>query len=62
MILAACVGMVGLGCLLLINECASGGAMAGVYQDCQCRGYEVEMFDRTEADGPRKTGQPGATE
>jgi hypothetical protein len=41
--------------LLLVHTCASGGAMAGAYQTCQCRGIEWEQYDQTAADGPRKT-------
>jgi hypothetical protein len=46
--------LLGLG-LVLINECAYGGAMGSVYRSCDCAGYEWELYDRTEADGPRKT-------
>lgn len=41
--------------LLFYHECASGGAMGGRYQECSCRGIEVEDFDQTAADGPRRT-------
>jgi len=29
--------------------------MAAAYQTCRCRGIEWELYDRTAADGPRKT-------
>ena len=41
--------------LLLYHECASGGAMAGSYRECRCRGVEQVDFDRAAADGPRRT-------
>ena len=41
--------------LLLVHDCASGGAMAGAYRACTCSGYEWVEFDRTPADGPRRT-------
>jgi hypothetical protein len=41
--------------LLLHHECASGGAMAGWYRTCTCRGFERVDFDATAADGPRRT-------
>jgi hypothetical protein len=40
---------------LLSRECASGGAMAGRYQTCTCRGVEWLVADQTAADGPRRT-------
>jgi len=49
------VAAIALGAFLLIDECASGGAMAGEYKDCECMGYELLLYDQTEADGPRKT-------
>ena len=49
------VVVIALGVFVFINECAFGGAMAGVYKDCVCKGYEIQLFDQTEADGPRKT-------
>ncbi len=39
----------------LINECEFGGGMAAAYKSCDCLGKEWELYDRTEADGPRKT-------
>jgi hypothetical protein len=39
----------------MIHLCADGGAMAGTYQTCECRGWEWELYDRTAADGPRRT-------
>ena len=41
--------------LLLVRTCAAGGAMAGAYQTCECRGIEWELYDQTAADGSRKT-------
>jgi len=41
--------------LLLVRTCAAGGGMAAAYQACRCRGVEWELYDRTAADGPRKT-------
>ena len=41
--------------LLLVRTCAYGGGMGAAYKTCQCAGYEWELYDRTAADGPRKT-------
>jgi hypothetical protein len=41
--------------LLLVRRCADGGAMASRYQSCDCRGIEWVWYDRTAADGPRRT-------
>lgn len=41
--------------LLLINECSSGGGMGASYRSCDCEGIEWVQYDRTAADGPRKT-------
>lgn len=41
--------------LLLYRECASGGAMAGAYRTCTCKGVERVVLDQTAADGPRQT-------
>jgi hypothetical protein len=41
--------------MLLVNRCADGGAMASRYQTCDCRGIEWVRYDRTAADGPRRT-------
>ena len=38
-----------------IKVCADGGAMASAYRTCDCRGLEWQMYDRTAADGPRRT-------
>ena len=43
------------GWALLYGECASGGAMGGWYRDCSCVGIERVDFDKTAADGPRRT-------
>jgi hypothetical protein len=40
---------------LLVNRCADGGAMASRYQTCTCLGIERLQYDRTAADGPRRT-------
>lgn len=41
--------------LATIRICADGGAMAADYRTCECRGWEWELYDRTAADGPRRT-------
>lgn len=41
--------------LAFIRVCADGGAMASAYRTCDCRGLEWEVYDRTPADGPRRT-------
>lgn len=41
--------------LLFVNLCADGGAMGSAYRTCDCRGLEWEAYDRTAADGPRRT-------
>ena len=46
--------VVGLG-LGMIRICADGGAMAGAYRTCECRGLEWQLYDQTTADGPRRT-------
>jgi hypothetical protein len=38
-----------------VRICADGGAMAALYQSCDCRGFEWQLYDRTAADGPRRT-------
>lgn len=40
---------------LTIRICADGGAMASAYRSCDCLGVEYELYDRTAADGPRRT-------
>jgi hypothetical protein len=52
--LLAAVAALGLG-WLLVSVCADGGAMAARYRTCQCRGVEWQQYDRTAADGPRRT-------
>lgn len=48
--------VVGLGLgWLLVSVCADGGAMAGRYRTCECLGVEWLQYDRTAADGPRRT-------
>ncbi len=41
--------------LLLINECEFAGGMGARQKQCECFGYEWELYDLTPADGPRKT-------
>ena len=38
-----------------VRVCADGGAMASAYRTCECRGLEWQLYDRTPADGPRRT-------
>jgi hypothetical protein len=38
-----------------IQVCADGGAMAAAYRTCECRGLEWQIYDRTAADGARRT-------
>ncbi|MGH7566502.1 MAG: hypothetical protein ACREK2_06710 [Gemmatimonadota bacterium] len=40
---------------IFTGVCAAGGAMASAYRTCECRGFEWEVYDRTPADGPRRT-------
>ena len=53
-ILVAALAVTALG-LLLVRECAYGAGMGAVYKTCRCAGYEWELYDRTAADGPRRT-------
>jgi hypothetical protein len=41
--------------LLFVVECAYGGGMGAAYRSCDCLGIEWEQYDRTAADGPRRT-------
>lgn len=41
--------------LLLIHECSFGGGMGAAAKSCDCVGLEWLLYDRTAADGPRKT-------
>ena len=41
--------------LATVRICADGGAMAGAYRSCDCFGLEWKLYDRTAADGPRRT-------
>jgi len=52
---ASCLLIVMAAGFLLVNECAFGGGMAASYKDCDCFGYEWELYDQTPADGPRRT-------
>ncbi len=52
--LGVALGAVAAG-FLLIHLCADGGAMAGEYRSCRCRGIEWVLYDATAADGPRRT-------
>lgn len=50
---------------LFIHECFSGGGMDASYQSCDCAGIEWVQYDRTAADGQRRTlciGSVRATE
>jgi hypothetical protein len=38
-----------------IRICADGGSMGSAYRTCDCRGWEWPLYDRTAADGPRRT-------
>jgi hypothetical protein len=40
---------------LLVDECAYGGGMGAAYRTCSCLGLERQLYDRTAADGPRRT-------
>ena len=40
---------------LSTRVCADGGAMGSAYRVCECRGIEWQLYDRTAADGPRRT-------
>ncbi len=40
---------------LLVHVCAYGAGMGAAYRSCECAGVEWELYDRTPADGPRKT-------
>jgi len=40
---------------LFHRECAFGGGMPGWYRDCTCKGIKRLDYDRTEADGHRRT-------
>jgi hypothetical protein len=40
---------------LFVHVCADDGGMASAYRTCDCRGVEWELYDRTPADGPRRT-------
>jgi hypothetical protein len=54
LIAAGLIGTVGL-LPLLIRVCADGGAMGAAYRTCACSGFEWVIYDRTPADGPRRT-------
>lgn len=43
------------GGFVFVRVCADGGAMASAYRTCECRGLEWQLYDRTAADGPRRT-------
>jgi hypothetical protein len=40
---------------MLVHVCAHGAGMGAAYRTCDCAGFEWELYDRTPADGPRKT-------
>ncbi len=47
--------VVALAASVLVSVCADGGSMGGRYRTCGCLGLEWELYDRTPADGPRRT-------
>ena len=47
--------------LAFVRVCADGGAMASTYRTCDCVGFEWQLYDGTEADGPRRTLCLGVT-
>lgn len=54
-IAAAAALALGAASMLLHRECAFGGGMPGWYRECSCMGIERLDYDRTAADGPRRT-------
>lgn len=50
-----CLVILAVGYFALVNECAYHEGMGSRDRQCECRGYEIELFDHTPADGPRKT-------
>ena len=38
-----------------VHECAYGAGMGAAYRTCDCAGIEWVLYDRTPADGPRRT-------
>jgi hypothetical protein len=55
LILLAAAAVLAAGTWLLLQECASGGAMGGWSRNCSCHGVEWVVSDRAAADGPRRT-------
>lgn len=41
--------------VLFVNECSFTAGMGSAYKTCDCAGYEWLQYDRTPADGPRRT-------
>lgn len=41
--------------VLFINECSFTAGMGAAYKTCDCGGIEWLQYDRTPADGPRRT-------
>jgi hypothetical protein len=41
--------------LAFVRVCADGGGMGAAYTECRCGGIERVLYDRTPADGPRRT-------
>jgi hypothetical protein len=41
--------------VLFINECSFTAGMGSAYKTCDCAGIEWLQYDRTPADGPRRT-------
>lgn len=52
---AGAIGAVLIVLLVFRRECAYGGGMPGWYRACTCKGIERLSYDRTAADGPRRT-------
>lgn len=40
---------------VFVHECFYWAGMGAAYKSCECLGIEHELYDRTSADGPRKT-------
>ena len=53
-VVAPMIAVLALG-FFLVRTCADGGAMGSAYRACRCIGLEWTVYDRTAADGPRRT-------
>lgn len=40
---------------MFIGECSFFAGMGASLTECECSGYELLLYDRTAADGPRKS-------